>query len=150
MTKELIEHLNAIAGSQVADYFTTGYEHSDAIAKAADAIERLELEITAATLRIENDALEIAELRAELKKCREYGEQVLQSSVMWHDHATKRTAQIAELRAELAALKQQPHIARATGKNHGDYSEVARVYETPLPDGVALYLAPGAQPVPTV
>ena len=60
------------------------------------------------------------------------------------------TRENIELRAELAALKNQPHIARATGKSSGDYSEVARVYETPFIAGVALYLAPGAQPVPEI
>ena len=79
MSKELIERLRAGTGG--------GKHWMELEGEAADTIERLELEAVAASIRIENDALQLAELRTLLA-------QELQET---HDLAIERDALAREL-----------------------------------------------------
>ena len=132
--KELIDRLRSgcmTDRKMAVDELST----NELLAQAADAIERLELEAVAATLRIENDALEIARLDA--------------GWVAANKQALMNAVNRDKLRAELAALKSQYPWGY-----FDDYGEATKIENPAAFDLNAidsfqfLYLAPGAQPVP--
>ena len=131
--KELIEKLrNGYQGIALGAEGMGWSFDMESLTQAADAIERLENELLAATLRIENDSVRIEGYKLDQ----------IENQQSQCDLVAERDA----LRAELDKLKQQEPVAHVEIKHMVEARFHANCeYGCNLKDGDKLYLAAGAK-----